>query len=489
VNDAALTSYDHVPYPSVSHIDMHPSTIAAVAAICGHTGTKRSGYRVLEIGCGSGANLLSMALAAPDSEFTGIDLAPSAVEIGNATARAAGLANARFAACNILDPGVPPGPFDYIIAHGVYAWVPGIVRERIMSLCGEALAPNGIATLSYNVFPGCRIREALRDMLLDATAGVTDPKEKLQRARAFLTYQIGGWNEGDPYCAALKMEAVAALKRDPEVLYHDELGECFEPQMLGDVVASARANGLDYLGDSHISLMAEALFPGPRVDSAHAWSGGDWVRFEQLLDFTGMRRFRRSMLVRAGKAGERRFNPARLAGLYADAELTRDPPNPEKPGTVTFRTPREEEIGTTNPEVAALLQSMADAYPQALDLSPYATGKELTEPFAEVLFSGALTLRTRPLACVTTPGERPLASPLARAQATLGEFKVASIKGGAARLGDEGVKAFLLLLDGTRTRAQIAQAMAAKMNVSYDDAMARTPAVLAHLAKLGVMQA
>ena len=487
MTDAALTTYDRVAYPSVPHIDMHPATIAAIASVCGHIDTPRSHYSVLEIGCGSGANLMAMALAAPESRFTGIDLAPSAIGIARAIAAAAGFANVRFEACNILAAGVPSGPFDYIIAHGVYAWVPGSVRARMMALCNELLSPNGVFTVSYNVLPGCRIREALRDMLLVATRDIADPMQKLRRAREFLEYQIGGWEVSDPLCTALKMEAAAALKRDPEVLYHDELGEYFEPQMLTQVVAAARANGLDYLCDTHVALMNEALFPGPRVASALGWSGGDWVNFEQLLDFTGMRRFRRSIFVRQGKVGERRFEPQRLAGIFADAELTRDEPNPEKPGSFTFRTPKEEELVTTNPEVAAFLQTLAEAYPRALDLSVYAAGHELPQPFLEVLFSGALTLRTRPLACTLTPGERPLASPLARAQASIGEFKVASIKGGATRLGDEGVQAFLLLLDGTRTLSEIAEAMAARMNVTYADAMDRTPGVLAHLARLGVM--
>jgi SAM-dependent methyltransferase len=44
------------------------------------------------------------------------------------------------------------GQFDYVICHGVYSWVPAHVRERILSLCAEVLAPEGLAYISYNTF-------------------------------------------------------------------------------------------------------------------------------------------------------------------------------------------------------------------------------------------------------------------------------------------------------------------------------------------------
>ena len=489
MNDTSLTSYDRVAYPSVSHVDMHPATIAAVAALCGHAGTPRRGYRVLELGCGSGANLMSMALAAPESDFVGTDLAPTAVEIASAVAKTAGLTNVRFEARDILAPGTPEGPFDYIIAHGVYAWGPPAGRARILPLGAELLAPEGVAAISYNVRPGCHIRQVIRDQLLHATRGIADPGEKLKRARDFLKYQIEGWNVGDPYCAALRLEAEAALKRDPGVLYHDELGDWFDPQMLSEVVAAARAAGLDYLCDSHISFMGEALFPGRATEAARRWTGGDWVGFEQMLDFTGMRRFRRSVFTRAGKVGDRAFHPSRLAGLCADAELAAETPDAQKPGIATFRGPRDEEVDVSSPDIAALLRSLGENFPNAIDLTAYSTREALPQDLLEVLVSGVVTPRTRPLNCTAAPGARPLASSLARAQAARGETRVAAIKGGAARLADDGIKAFLMLLDGTRTHEDISEAMARKMGVSVAEAASRTPVALAHLAKLGVMVA
>ena len=54
------------------------------------------------------------------------------------------------------------GEFDYIVAHGVYSWVPAAVRDGMLRLCQERLRPQGIAYISYNTYPGCHLREMVR---------------------------------------------------------------------------------------------------------------------------------------------------------------------------------------------------------------------------------------------------------------------------------------------------------------------------------------
>ena len=58
------------------------------------------------------------------------------------------------------------GPFDYVVAHGVYSWVPAGVRDRLLAVCREVLAqPQGVAFISYNTYPGCHMRRMLWDMM------------------------------------------------------------------------------------------------------------------------------------------------------------------------------------------------------------------------------------------------------------------------------------------------------------------------------------
>ena len=195
------------------------------------------------------------------------------------------------------------------------------------------------------------------------------------------------------------------------------------------------------------------------------------------------------MFVRAGEVGDRRFTPARLAGLYANADLRPAPGDATTTHKFAFRTAKDEEVETDNPELAALLREMGAHYPRCVSLAPYAGGQAIVEPLLRAVFGGAVNLRLKPHVFTFELGEKPLASRLARAQAGLGEQYVASLRGGAAGLGDAAVRALLLLLDGTRTQDDVAAAMAERMNVSLADARARLPGVLAHLARLGLIMA
>ena len=65
-------------------------------------------------------------------------------------------------AVDLTKAGSDLGKFDYIIAHGVYSWVPASVQAKIMELCQANLSPRGIAYISYNAYPGNHLRDLVR---------------------------------------------------------------------------------------------------------------------------------------------------------------------------------------------------------------------------------------------------------------------------------------------------------------------------------------
>lgn len=472
------TIYDQVRYPNWPVARSHPAHTGAMARLLGRKVAPFSRCRVLEIACSEGVNIANLATCAPESEFVGVDVAESVIARGAAMAADAGLDNIRLKALDIRDAAALPGEFDYIIAHGVYSWVPADVRRAIMDLVGAKLSPDGLAFISYNAFPGCRVRQTIRDYLSHALRDVDDPQERMDAARRALEYQITGWSAEEPFQKALIEAAEDNLRRPIEVLFHDEMGDVWEPQFLSEVVAAAKGQGLDYLADAHPSALNDGLFPSIRFDAARSRTGGDWARFEQLHDFTDMRPFRWSLFCRAGEPIERIATPDRVVGLYAMAEL-KPAPGPGKKA-FTFRARNGVEFETDDGDLGDLLQRLSTG--EAVLLDSYVEKPGVIEALLRLYVNSAATLSTEPPVYTMTPGEKPLASPLARAQARRGEAVLAALHHKPVRMEDPFWNVFLQQLDGTRTLDDLARFVVEAAGKSEEEARRLTPEALKEVA-------
>src|SRR5262249_54013764 len=107
----------------------HPGRLATIARLFGMTPAAVENCRVLELGCGDGGNVIPMAYTLRGSEFVGVDLGARGIEKGRELAAALSLSNVRLECRDIFDSG-DLGKFDYIVAHGVYSWVPSEVQQR-----------------------------------------------------------------------------------------------------------------------------------------------------------------------------------------------------------------------------------------------------------------------------------------------------------------------------------------------------------------------
>lgn len=478
-------AYDLVRYPNLPFAKTHPAALGVFAALFGKPFAPFAASRVLEIGCGEGINLLSMALGARAAEFVGVDLAEAPISLAREAVQALGLANVRFHVQDIVDMDATLGRFDYVIAHGVYSWVPPAAREALMRIVGELLAPNGLAFISYNAHPGSRIRQVLRDLLLNATAGIADPLEKLGVARSVLAYQIENWSEAEPLQQAMIAQARQMLMRPPEVLYHDELGAFFEPRLLSDVIAAARAVGLDYLCDAQPQLCAEALFPTETFAAAQPFASGDWGRFEQLQDFRDMRSFRNSIFCRGGV--DRRLEVQRLRGLWAGGELQATDSDSKTPDVFAFRGADGVEITTNDPKLAQFLVNVGAAFPASVPLDAAAGDPDLAVQVLRLFVTKALRISAAPFPFTLTPGARPNVSPLARFQAARGEKTLASLRHSAVRIEDAATCAFVTLVDGTRTRDDLVREIVQQTGAAAEVASVQLSAALTKMAKLGLM--
>ena len=121
---------------------------------------------MLELGSSCGGNIIPQALYYPETTFTGIDLSGVQIEHGKELIESMGLTNITLLEKNIMDIDDDFGTFDYIIVHGIWSWVPDMVKDKILSICNRNLSDRGIAYVSYNTYPGWKRLEQLRDIML-----------------------------------------------------------------------------------------------------------------------------------------------------------------------------------------------------------------------------------------------------------------------------------------------------------------------------------
>jgi SAM-dependent methyltransferase len=312
------SSFDALPYRHGAIPETHPARIGAIARLLGMRAAAPDGCRVLELGCAEGMNLLPLAERFSKSEFVGVDFSAGQIAVAEEARAAAGIANARLVCADLRDYEPEAGAFDYVIAHGVYSWVSAEVRERLMTLCSRALAPDGVAYISYNVHPAWGVIGGLRAMLRSELAVTSDPIAHIERLLPVL--EQGFARQQTPY-AALMREVLAEWRaKPPELLFHDELEVVSEPVTFLEFTAHARRHDLNYLAEAHFPSMPLEHLPAT-ARQALAELDPDFFRGQQFLDLLGNRRFRNSLLIRGEPPVARTPLPAAVhecaIGLYA----------------------------------------------------------------------------------------------------------------------------------------------------------------------------
>jgi SAM-dependent methyltransferase len=165
----AGSSYDEIPYEGHALYLTYPDHLAALARLFEVSAPGVETCRVLELGCALGHNLIPTAVSLPSAHFNGIDLSARLAVLGQETIDSLGLATIELREQNILDLGQDLGVVDYILAHGVFSWVPDAVREKMLCICREFLPPNGLAFIRDNTYPGWHMHTVARDMMMYRT--------------------------------------------------------------------------------------------------------------------------------------------------------------------------------------------------------------------------------------------------------------------------------------------------------------------------------
>lgn len=318
-------AYDRTPYPDYAFWATHPDHLGMFGRLFGVPAAPSERCRVLEIGCAVGGNILPMAATLSGSQFIGVDL--SGVQIARAveTASAIDLDNITFIHGDFREVSARGGPFDYIICHGVFAWVDGATQAALLAFIHERLAPNGVAFVSYNTYPGHHMVDMVRKVLAVHTANAPDLVTKNEQAIAVMRFlhRMSKKVEGDWRTGFFEREIRQMQDAGLDLLEHDYCALQSQPLYFRDFVKSCDGAGLAYLADSSPWGMYLDNQSPEIVETLRPL--GDLVMQGQYLDFLQHTRYRETLICQATAPLTRDVPAGRVQQFHIGHALAAEP--------------------------------------------------------------------------------------------------------------------------------------------------------------------
>jgi SAM-dependent methyltransferase len=473
--DPVHTAYDEVLYPSITYPQTHPGRLATVAFLRGMCPAPIDRCRVLELGCGAAGNLIPMAFHLPNSEFVGLDLAQRPIVSGQSFAAELGLRNITLHSMDLCHARAEQlGHFDFIIAHGVYSWVPQPIRERILAICREMLNPQGVAYISYNAYPGNHFRDLVRGMMRFHVSGFESPMDKIGQARGLLRFLSESRAQPDYYIEAIRAEFERTVKYADEAFFHDDLSEVNRPFYFYEFIADAKRHGLQFVGEASANELNSEKFTPQAVQRMNELEAADEIVREQFKDFLRACGFRQTLLCRAELELAPDLLVERVPQLYAICDAIRvERITSDGACVAVFRRARGDEIETTHPLVTATFTHLCSQCPRSVSFKklletaqavvgqpenlPQADGTMiLAKALAKAYRAGSLLLSVFPEQVINWVGDRPAVSELARLQLRHGICATDQLHI-THKFPDLFARQLVLFLDGTRDQEMLAR--------------------------------
>ena len=461
--------YDLLPYQSKAFAQSQPGRLGGLARLFGLEAVPLAKARVLELGCASGGNIIPLAARFPEAQFVGVDLSRTQVAAGRARISELELGNIEILCQSFTEIDEKLGDFDYIICHGVYSWVPPLVQEAIMKITRARLSPHGVAYISYNVLPGWRMLQNLRDAFLLTVPDHNDSVARVAKARELLSFLKDATPDKGPYGLMLKTwhDRLAGLPDD--YIAHEFLEETNSPSTVRDFAASAARHDLAFLGECDLHSMIVDNYPTETAQRVREMTNNDLVESEQMLDLITGRTFRQTLLVGKERLNQinRALGPACLEGLYfltgRDLKLART----DSGATLTDGAGRQ--MTTTFASVAAGLERLVERFPAASSIDDCAVALTkaqlneggralLADALYRMLIVGMIGFSSEPVDLASSVSAKPLALVLARADAAAGAEHTTNARHETVFL-DAGARTLLPALDGKRDSAALVKTL------------------------------
>lgn len=468
-------SYDEMPYSNKFFPQTHPDRLATVATLFDMSPAPITKCRVLELGCGNGSNLIYQAVTLPGSEFVGIDLAAGHIDLAKKSAEELGVANVAFHQMDVTKMTAGEfGKFDYIIAHGLFSWVPDFVRESILDLYRKMLTPDGVGYISYNAYPGAHYREMPQEMKRFYTRKIESPMEKVKTSREFIKFLHKNASDQSVYKVMLEHEVMRQEDLDPELIFHDDLAEVNKAYYFYEFADLLQKNELQFISEEKLSSISLQKF-SPEAKRAIN-SIEDVIEREQYIDFLKGRVFRQTLICHKEVTLDRNISPSRMDEFFVDSYLKPESPKPE---TTTNKIENFTGIGGINiqidhpltktvmvmlwnkPQGSQKFDATLEAARKTLENEGYKSddwSRDL-EIARAILFqitceTGLVNISLFERPSINGVSEKPKAHALVRWQLRFGDT-VATPLNIAMKMNDPVAKYLIELLDGSKTKADL----------------------------------
>lgn len=474
-------SYDKVAYPAFTFPLTHPDHLAVMGVMNGLEPIDSGACRVLELGCGSGANLLSFAYALPGSQFVGIDLSERHITDAQKGVAELGLSNIEFFRQDLVEYDFEKfGSFDLVIAHGVFSWVPDVVRDKVLEICKKSLNRNGIGYISYNVYPGCHLREIVEEAMRYHAEGIPDLNEKADDAFRFLEFMEKGSLAGSLYHSIIEHEQELMLKKSRATVIHDELSTNSKPYYFHEFASLLSRNGLQFMCESDPSKSMSATVAEPARETITNLKN-DIIRHEQYIDFLLGRRFRRSLVCSAAIKINRSLSPeAVMRHFQISSKAKHEPGTGNGKENHGYRyVGQKGSVDVVHPMTKAVLEYLGAQGPKAVSFEKVilaiggGVGREsevraTAENLIDLFRAGFVQFFLNPTPYAASVANRPHASDFARWQLLSGGKQVTTLLGEDFSVSNEFLAKLIVAADGTRDRTALGREMIKRVKVEKD---------------------
>lgn len=476
--------YDAVPYEDCPLAQTKPDNLGLIARLFGIDSAAPDNCRVLELGCASGGNIIPLAYYWPNSKFIGIELSKKQAAQGNKLISELKLTNIEILHRNILTLDENLGTFDYVIAHGVYSWVPPEVQVYMLDLISKVLSPTGIAYVSYNTLPGWHFRKAIRDIMLYPSPHDASPELKKNNGIKMLNILYDGLPSDSSLSEKwMKAECEFLLRQPPSYLLHDYLEENNNPEYFYQFIQKATANGLQFLSESDMYTM----FGSALTENAEKLLDDidDLIEHQQYMDFYYLRHFRQTLLCHNALSFDYELDVDKIKNCYFYALLnSNEEIDLHTESKQTFINPKGECFDISHPLTKAAIVALSHqfpntySYPELIELVQnilhennsdyeFSDPDSMLQELFNLYISQGIDLSQVNRQFATHISSKPKANRLAQAYNKYNRCCIGSMHHGSIALNVYD-RYFLSLLDGYTTAEQIANLITERIRMDSD---------------------